>query len=368
MAKAKAPVVLFLGAGASAPIGFPTTAQFVKNIGLDPYDKKLIERYMNAARAELLKKAYERIQIKDIEGVYSFLSHHEKSPEIEFMMEQIEVQPDCARALRNHLNNISGLKRSIERIVHTSYDYQPEKHDKMAVEIYRPLFKFLLSDMMGNLSELPIVTTNYDPVIDNLLRMPFISDHCDVTDGFRLDERTDQYIYDDLEFARSGEKGKTIIKYYKLHGSVNWAIRKNDDALTKFSGISTFPHPGYESPVIMYPGDHDIQKRKIFQILNTHFESALINASVCIVIGFSFRDYSGINLSFEQIMRNDNKELYVEISNRAANLQDLFSTANLFNTFPNRYDYHSGGIQKLEKQLRKKYLNISRRNEEMKRA
>ena len=79
------------------------------------------------------------------------------------------------------------------------------------------------------------------------------------------------------------------------------------------------------------------------------------NASVCIVIGFSFRDYGGINRSFEQIMLNDNKELRVEISDTKPNFQDSIGAYLVFNGFPSRYDYHSGGIQKLEKQLRSKY-------------
>ena len=140
---------------------------------------------------------------------------------------------------------------------------------------------------------------------------------------------------------------------------MNWAIRKNDNTLVKNPGISTFIHDNYDSPFIAYPGDH-VQQRNEFKKLNAHFETALIDARVCIVSGFSFRDYDGINQSFEQIMRNENKELHVEISNKRPNFQELTETAALFDNFPRRYSYHDGGIQKLEKQLRSKYIRILR--------
>jgi len=357
---AKAPVVLFLGAGASA-FGFPTTKKLVENIGLDPFDKDILSRNFGD-RAEFLRKIYEKIQIKDIEGVYNFLRAYENTPEIKLMSERFQEtnNQEGRRVLRTYLRDISRFERIINNILHSSYDYRPKDHEKEALSIYGPLFDLLLSDnIMGDLSELPIFTTNYDIVIEKMFEMPFIRDNCVFTDGFKLEERTGAWIYDDFEYTRLGTNEKPIIKLYKLHGSINWATRKNDNALVKFPGLGPSPHTAYDSPVIAYPGEHNIKQRDEFKILNAHFEQDLRKAEICIVSGFSFRDYNGINQLFRQVMGKDNKKLFVEISGLRPKLSG--DAANLFNQFTRRYDYHSGGIEKLETLLRRKYKNISDR-------
>lgn len=364
----RAPIVLFLGAGASAPIGFPTTKQFGKNIGLDPYDQNLLRNNMGD-RADFLKRVYQKIQVEDIEGLYNFVHSYGSTPEIELIRERFRESKNqqCINQFREYLRDISRLEGMISNILHRSYDYQPEEHDKKSSKIYAPLFDLLLkTKIMGDLNELPIFTTNYDVVIEKMFKMPFILGKYDVTDGFKLDEKSDAWIYDDLEFTRSGTNEKPIIKLYKLHGSMNWAIRKNDDVLVKNIG-STFRHVNYDSPIISYPGIHTIPLREEFKILNAHFEQVLRKAEICIVIGFSFRDYGGINQLFAQVMRNVNKKLFVEISNLSPNFQDHTDTADLFNDFTGRYEYHSGGIQKIEQKLRKKYKNISRDSRKSKR-
>ena len=367
MAKSKAPVVLFLGAGASADIGFPTSKQFVENIGLDPYNQNLLNSNFGN-RANLLNAAYKHIQIKDIEGVYNFLRAYENIPQIQLMSDRFkETQNrDGSNSLRRYLNDISSLERTLNQILHRSYDYVPQAHEKKAVEIYAPLFEFLLkSNIFGDLHELAIYTTNYDVVIEEMFKLSFIRDNYDVIDGFGREEKSDAMIYDDLEFNRSGKNERPIIKLYKLHGSMNWAIRKNDNVLVK-NIASAFVHDNYTSPIIAYPGDHNIKPRDEFKKLNAHFEQDLRQAERCIVIGFSFRDWDGINQLFKQVMGKYNKKLFVEISGLRPKLRG--NTVDLFSNFTGRYEYHSGGIKKLEQKLRKKYQNISRREEEMKRV
>lgn len=73
MEESKAPTVLFFGAGAHAPIGFPTTKQIMKEIGLEPTDTNKLESITK--ETELLQEMYNKLpdNLRDLEGILEFL-------------------------------------------------------------------------------------------------------------------------------------------------------------------------------------------------------------------------------------------------------------------------------------------------------
>jgi len=367
---AKAPVVLFAGAGASAPIGFPTTKQIMTDMGLEPHDKNKLRRI--TPLGDLLIKIHSKLAVKDIEGILDFLRLYNARSDIggdipsslgfDILKESLREHPDIDKPIQDkivelfdiHLNDMKRLERHIKRNLHRFYSFTSE-HRERTEEIYEPLIDLLLRDqIMGEIHELPIFTTNYDFVFDYLRRMQFMNLY-DFRDGFKYDEASEDWIFDDREYTRRRQTKAPVIKLYKLHGSLNWANRKEDNRIVKFPNLTaTLQDPNYDSPLIIYPAGYGPYPRDEFHILHEHFENSLINASKCIIIGFSFRDIGRINHYIYDIMKYENKELEVIICGKKDKISKLNETKELFEKFPGRYTYFGGGIENLSEKLKAK--------------
>lgn len=368
---AKAPVVLFAGAGASAPIGFPTTKQIMNNMGLEPHDEKKLRRV--TPLGDLLIKIHSKSAVKDMEAILDFLRLYNERSDVggnipsnlgfDILKESLNEYPDIDKPIKdkivdlldNHLNDMRGLEMHIKRSLHRFYSFTSE-HLEKTEEIYEPLIDLLLRDqIMGEIHELPIFTTNYDFVFDNLRRMHFMNLY-DFRDGFKYDEESENWIFDNREYTRRRQTKAPVIKLYKLHGSLNWANRREDNRIVKFPTLTApLQDPNYDSPQIIYPAGYGPYPRDEFHILHEHFEKSLINASKCIIIGFSFRDIGRINHYIEDIMKYKNEELEVIICGKRDKIEKLKETKELFEKFPGRYTYFGDGIENLPDKLKAKY-------------
>lgn len=253
----------------------------------------------------------------------------------------------------------SRLYEDIKKYLISAYRYFPEKHDEKAEEIYKPLLPTLMDNNNKSLAfgeeadELPIFTTNYDTVFENLNTMQFMKkDYGSIIDGFKIEERSAQYVFSSDVYEKKSDK--PIIKLFKLHGSLNWYIEKLTNKIVKFSNLQgDIADPRYEFPVIVYPADYKPYRREEFYILNERFKQYLINAKRCIVVGFSFRDIGRINRVFEEVMKYSNKNLEVIISNTKRDITELDGAKNLLSNFEDRIQYFDGGIRELPKRLLK---------------
>jgi len=381
MAKSKAPVVLFAGAGASAPIGFPTSKQIMNNMGLEPHDENKLRRITSLG--DLLIKIHSKLSVKDNEAILDFLRLYNEKSNVggnipsnlgfdivkERLKEYIGFDIDDPTKIDiddptkekifelfdNHLNDMRRLERNIKRSMHRFYGFTSQ-HSEGTQKIYEPLMDLLLREqIMGEIHELPIFTTNYDLVFDRLRRMNFM-DFYDFRDGFKPDNETEDYIFDDREYTRRRQTKAPVIKLYKLHGSLNWANRIEDNRIVRLSTTSPlYDDPNYRAPLIIYPAGYGPYPRDEFHILHEHFEESLINASKCIVIGFSFRDIGRINHYIEDVMKYENKELEIIICGKKDKISKLNETKELFEKFPGRYTYFGGGIENLPEKLEDKY-------------
>lgn len=371
MAKSKAPVVLFVGAGASAPIGFPTTKQIMNDMGLEPIDDSKISRVTNLG--ELLKKIHSKSDVKDIEAILDFLRLYNDRSKVggnipsnlglDILKESLIGYPAIAKTLQDiivslfdtHLRDMIRLERQIKRSLHRFYIFTSE-HNEKTEEYYEPLIDLLLREqIMGEIEELPIFTTNYDLVFDKLRRMKFMKIY-ELRDGFKYDDESEDWIFNDREYIRRRQGKAPIIKLYKLHGGLNWANRKEDDRIVKNPNLTApLQDPNYDSPLIIYPAGYGPYPRDEFHILHEHFEKSLINASKCIIIGFSFRDIGRINHYIDDVMKYENKELEVVICGKRNKIEQLKETKELFEKFPGRYTYFGGGFENLPENLKDKY-------------
>ena len=208
----------------------------------------------------------------------------------------------------------------------------------------------LVDQIFGKeIDELPVFTTNYDLVIENLSRTPFMRNY-EFIDGFRTEGGSRVLVFSIDEYEKTF--GKTTIKLFKLHGSLNWWNRNEDNRIIQFSDLTSYiDDPNYEGPVMIYPAGYGPYPRDEFHIMHDHLERYLNNAELCIIIGFSFRDIGRINHYFDDVMNYTNKKLKVIISSKPTTIEELPETRDLFKKYEGRYQYFGEGIEKLPAKL-----------------
>lgn len=360
MKETKASTVLFLGAGASAPLGFPITKQVMARIGLEPSNpakqKEVTEH------AELLTKIYDQLPVdkKDLEGILDYLrivNNEFNSYQLNILRDKMQTQsPQEFKAgindiITNYKEGAKELEDDIKEYMFNLYIFQPEKHADRVEAIYKPLIQALLVDRIfeTDIEELPIFTANYDLAIENLVYRPFMHNF-QFVDGFESTGRYGERVFSLAEYDRP--RDKTTIKFFKLHGSLNWWNRKADNRIVAWPDINRMTNPNYDDiPVIIYPAGYGPYPRDEFHVLHDYLERYLANAKRCIVIGYTFRDIGRASHIFDDVMRG-NKELNIIISDVKEGIDALKEVKNLFGKYEGRYEYYSGGIEALPQHLK----------------
>lgn len=386
-AEMKAPTVLFLGAGASAPIGFPTTKEIIEEIGIKPYNKDKLREKLNIGpkEAELLRRICEgpklekglKIKLKDMEDLLEYFDialNPYNSLCIEILSEEVR---DTIAATASKIFDIADedkkrykeIYNQIEEYLVECYAYT-EEYDEKIERFYGELISSLINEkFFPDDAVLPIFTTNYDQVLEKLSEKGIIKNNYVFMDGFL--EKGGEHVFSDAYHHKGQRKPeKPVIELFKLHGGLTWHVRKRDNRIIRSERIETiiYPDKRYKSyPEIIRFAKHGPYEKEEFYILHRHLREYLEKANRCIVIGFSFRDIGRINRIFEDVMRYDNKNLELIISNRKDKQDEGLSdetckerfiegldnvTKSWFNEFDDRIAYFDGGIEKLPEKLR----------------
>lgn len=357
MKETKAPTVLFLGAGASALFDLPTTKQVMEKIGLEPHDTNKQGQITKCT--ELLTKIYDQLPPagKDLEGVLDFLRIAKEGMSLyrlnilkdELSTKLPEQRADIEEFIKNHKEECQQLEGDVKKCMSNLYVYRRE-YDSKVEDIYKPLMDaLLLSPIWEEVKELPIFTTNYDMVFDALVEMPFMR-RVDFIDGFTAERKYEAVFSSNVykeEFSNIG------IKLFKLHGSLNWWNRKEDNNILRWPDITPETNPKFDGPVVIYPAGYGPYPRDEFHVLHEHLEQYLRQAEHCIVVGFTFRDIGRINHIFDDVMR-DNTKLQLIISDVKSTMKDLPEVHKLFGKYGDRCTYCSGGIETLPEHLKQK--------------
>ena len=386
----KASTILFIGAGASEPIGFPTTKSAMERLGLEPYyEPEKIEKV--TSHGKLLESIYTGLskEKKDLEGILEYIRHinyvlsqsnfFEKELEkaiqgfdikkIKFLghtyLDDMDVKTlkreyiDLVKkSFENYENATEALEKDITNYLFELYRYIPDKHDIGILTYYKPLMLLADSIFSGNADDIPIFTTNYDLVIENLISLDFMENY-EFIDGFVYERRDRQLVFSLSEFERAFDK--PVIKLFKLHGGLDWAVRKKGDKLIRVEKVESIideKEVKYKAPVIVPPGEHgQPYSRDEFFKLHDCLKKYLRNAERCIVIGFSFRDFGRINRIFYDALKR-NKKLKILISSRTEKFEDFKKKVeddfrDTINKFEGRFTYYGGGFKTLPEKLKK---------------
>jgi len=310
--------VLFLGAGASAPFGYPTTERF--KLRLED------ELRADSMQNKLLKGILSRNELRDIEEVLSvfdqLLSLEGIPQALDFLTQVWENTTNAQGILlrpRELAPTITGMRDIVRDAIFRYYALDTQQ-DRLVLEMYRPLLNAIFS-----LGDAPIIaTTNYDMVVERFGHLSGIN----VNDGFYGDPNTEigKWIPGFPNFEESLRQG-CIITLLKLHGSLNWYLPEPkyfvggdyrttiDLYRTPITGSANRSKPSPNATnMLIYPGS----KSALDERPNTYpffglfqdFKDALKKARSCLIIGYKFRD-SAINACLLDFLQSENAGLYV---------------------------------------------------------
>jgi hypothetical protein len=306
----KQPLVLFLGAGASKPLGLKTTPEFWEWFRFDSgFDWNLLN-----AIAESIEPSEEIGRKPDIEAVLDILEKISEGKELEEKISNstsfkyskyakvLETKPTVPEGkITEFIKPILVWWDISERIKDLVIEHYFQVDNEQAFKLYQPLLELALH------RPLPIFTTNYDRAVEKAYESTIIPTYdirkapYNLVDGFSR-ERIVTPIWSRSAYDDFMPTGADVI-LFKLHGSVNWVrtpegIQRVDIPQRDLGGAPT---------VIAYPSR---LKREIheepFRTNYDYLIACLLHAEVCVVIGFSFRDQEIVE-EFRQAMQLNKK-------------------------------------------------------------
>ena len=314
-------IIFLLGAGASVPLGMPTT-------------RSLRVRVCDRSKAGRLAAAVYR------SAAYRFRIS-ENSVNIEDFLEHLyELQLMLWLAQRSRLprllprltgaaamvpysawNSLREVQRHVFEILHATCG---DCSGKKAQQLWEPILSFVAARQ----SCVPIFTLNYDWTFEKLVIENKHRYH--LVDGFELRGGTWEPSRLDDKLARR----KINIRLFKLHGSTNWlpgvmpekslsslsAADQSDDGFPPYLFEMVYPGHAHE----MWLGKDAWQllsdtsrtfgpriENEPYITLHRAFRKAARRASIIVVIGYSFHDKRVNDIMFEALETNKRRRMVV---------------------------------------------------------
>ena len=304
----KQPLVLFLGAGASVPLGKKTTVDFLEWLkspqpGID-YGHLVSICNQIEASGEVNGNQDIEVILDHLEELIHSGELFEKCGDAEIMRKLEKESYKRTGVTQLHSwGSITRLDENIrlrDRIKDLVVEHYSEIDEERALELYSPLLLRLARS-----HPLVVFTTNYDLAMEKLHESGVIELIDAFSDGKYLKPRWAREGYD---FYNPLERNGDVI-LFKLHGSVDW-VR------TPSEGIQRIDIPkrdlGGAQRVIAYPSQ--LKKAIHEEPYRTNYDyliACLLHTKVCAVIGFSFRDQEIVE-EFRQAMElNEELELII---------------------------------------------------------
>jgi hypothetical protein len=270
----EAPLTLFLGAGASQPLGKPTMAPFVTALAtkMDKSGHASLPLFNHLAATckgdleNILGELDAILNLKSFSGVSTTVSGS-------------YLSSDKSAAWR--------LRTEIE------YEIVKEYSDisaSLVAKVYEPFFDLVFSQIDPNRYCLPIFTTNYDTAIEEFCHLN--QDYA-LVDGFIPDGR--DYVWDGAAFhSFQLTPQKKNIVLFKLHGSVNWIYVKAKREIFRTQPFHQQADISKYSNVLIYPATHKVATAEPYFTAYDYYGRCCERSQSLLTIGYSFRDYDAL--------------------------------------------------------------------------
>lgn len=307
-------VSLFLGAGASAMFGKPTTAEFLK----------VLPQHLTDDMRPFHDYLVNSLEFRDIEYVLQAtkdMGSFAQTEIGEWVLPQMPL-PNQSHRSGEFLQLSSRLEHQIESIIKSYYTWN-HAHNPTLLDVYNQIF----SNLRSQTDSVTVFTTNYDTAIE----MYCIKSGRTCVDGF-VDERG----YRTWTGNFDAQNADNPIRLYKLHGSLDWKLHREFGII---QSLEVGNNPNIVKDIMIMPTRSPKEEEKatpfseIFGLMKTEFQ----NQDACIVVGYSFRD-EGVNAVFEEFIRD--KKAMIVISPTV--IKDLSN-----NLFKQECESVSGGLGNL---------------------
>ena len=150
-------------------------------------------------------------------------------------------------------------------------------------------------------------TTNYDPAGEH-----FCEGHSgfNLTTGFRpRNPGSVRSIWDRETFdSYEPQKGKRNVVLFKLHGSADWILAEDG---TIQLGSPVYMKQERYSNALIYPAMRKVGTRDPYFTAYDYFQRCCERAGLCVVVGYSFRDYNALTRLRNAVRLNPLLELYL---------------------------------------------------------
>lgn len=291
----QSPIILFLGAGASVPLGKPAMEQFVA---------KLANEITSGNEASLLSMLI-LARGYDLEAILSdletFLSLHYISS---FVFNSLLNSEDLP--LYNANQNDAARLRSLIR--HSIIREYRTIDTRMALKIYQPLFDIIFSHIDRTNFCLPIFTTNYDLAIENFCGEQYAE--YEFTDGLEDDPLQRETVWKphEYEWFHISRQVRNIV-LFKLHGSVDWMRLTSTGKIVKSLPMYDIVDSDEYQNTIIYPAGNKVATSEPYLTGYQYFSKCCEKAKVIVAIGYSFRDYEMLTTLLKARQMNEDLNL-----------------------------------------------------------
>lgn len=318
------PLIIFLGAGASKPYGKMLMSEFVK----------YLEKEKGFGNNPLFQEIISMPDGRDLEHLFEELDEWSRKG---YHKGRTTVQPllgprkrGLESATVNEFEDLadaaSRLQTDLREEVFNAYSNIDDgpKH-KAVIRLFEELFPALLVNPRVPTSHFVVFTTNYDPVIETFCQDQSKRGAYKLCDGFASQTGANAEIAlwhpDSFHNLDLSADSRTHVVLFKLHGSTNWYRRGNQFVKTELP-IYTPNHPNLEN-LLIYPAKRKVALEEPYFTAYDYFQRTLEGQEerdkLCIVIGYSFRDYDALSRLRSASRQNPNLKLLV-IDPRAKDL------------------------------------------------
>ncbi len=262
---------LFLGAGASAFIQYPTARGLMERL------RNRVQDGESGGIGEVTKytiEGYDDIE-KLYDGIDRLLSmRYSAYPDSSNIGPIIRTLYDRNNSFKATLDELKNLKSVINDILLESFKFNTSNIESV-VRMYDMVRQVIKDDESDGLQ---IFTTNYDMVIEKYAREIGL----EPVNGFQYRKSTDNVWVGRWETTTH----RKPLYLTKLHGSVSWY--EDDKKIWETDDVKQ--RPANRSVMIAPTEGPKDYSRTPFPELLKHFEDEIVKVDVLLVIGFSYRD------------------------------------------------------------------------------
>jgi SIR2-like domain len=285
-----APVTFFFGAGATRPLGKLLMGEFIEHLEANRgfRGRPLFREIVGKERD--LEFLFEELDEWIGKGYYAPLSLFPRIESSELGIAGTDrTHEQFLDGFREVLRQAAEIRSELKREVFNTY--REINNPQAVVDLFQPLFEAVSAFDGARPHPLVIFTTNYDPSIETFYERS--SARYSLHDGFFHDESAMTYVWHRAEFDQFvPSAGKKHIVLFKLHGSTNWT--KTKTRITKSPTSIYVEDDSAHENVLIYPAKRKVAIAEPFFTGYDYFQRCAERGQLCIVIGYSFRDYDAL--------------------------------------------------------------------------